>query len=90
MTATAADTLRTRAAALRSMAVRLRSLRILDCFRWGGADTWVGPSPQRCDEALRAIPGALRAQADTLCTQARQLERLAAELDAQALVAGRH
>ena len=83
-----ADHLRVRASQLRSLARRLHNLQVLDCYRAAGSDTWVGPSPQRCDDALRAIPGTLRTQADTIAAEARRLERLADEIDARARLTG--
>jgi hypothetical protein len=80
--------LRSRAAGLRALARRLHALQLLDCYRSAGADTWVGPSPQRCDDALRAIPATLRAHADALATEARRLDRVAAEIEARARLTG--
>ncbi|MCE9622731.1 MAG: hypothetical protein K8R99_10330 [Actinomycetia bacterium] len=79
-----------RASNLRSLAQRLNAPRVLDCYRSAGSDTWVGPSPQSCDEALRRIPITLGAQADGLIIEARRLERLANELEARARLIGQH
>ena len=87
---TTADHFRQRATHLRSLARRLHSLRVLDCYRSSGIDTWVGPSPQRCDDALRTFPATLRAQADSLTTEARRLDRIADDLDARARLTAPH
>jgi len=85
-----ADHLRSRAASLRSIAQRLNALRVLDCYRWAGTDTWVGPSPQRCDDALRRVPITLRAEAHSLSLEARRLDRIADEVQARAQLIGPH
>lgn len=66
----------------------MHNLQALDCYRAAGGDTWVGPSPQRCDDALRGFPGTLRAQADSLAIEARRLDRLADEIEARARLTG--
>ncbi len=83
-----ADQLRNRATQLRALARRLNSLRVLDCYRSAGTETWVGSSPERCDDALRRIPITLRAQADSLSIEARRLDRVADEVAAQARLIG--
>ena len=85
-----ADHLRNRAASLRSLAQRLNALRVLDCYRSAGTDTWVGPSPQRCDDALRRAPITLRAEARSLSEEARRLDRIADEVQARARLLGSH
>jgi hypothetical protein len=70
------------------LARRLHSLLVLDCYRSAGVETWVGPSPQRCDDALHGFPGTLRTQADSLGIEARRLDRMADEIDAQARLTG--
>lgn len=85
-----ADQLRGRARSLRSFARALRTLRVLDCYRSAGSDTWVGPSPQRCDDALRRFPGTLHAHADALYAEARRLDRLASDMDARSTLTGTH
>lgn len=85
-----ADYLRRRAAGLRLLAQRMNALSVLDCYRSAGTDTWVGPSPQLCDDALRRIPIALRAEADSLSREARRLDRIADEIDARARLIGTH
>ena len=83
-----AQHLRIRATQLRSLARRVHNLQVLDCYRSAGIDTWVGPSPQRCDDALRGFPGTLRTQADSLGIEARRLDRLADELEARTRLTG--
>lgn len=83
-----AQQLRGRASGLRAVAQRMHSLRVLDCFRAAGVDTWVGPSPQRCDDALRGYIGTLRRHADELANEARRLDRIADEIDARARLIG--
>ena len=85
-----ADHLRLRATRLRALAQRLNTLRVLDCYRSAGTDTWVGPTPQLCDDALRRIPITLRAEADSLTIEARRLDRVADEIEARARLIGPH
>lgn len=66
----------------------MHTLLVLDCYRAAGSDTWVGPSPQRCDDALRGIPSTLRRQADSLGIEARRLDRMADEIEARARLTG--
>lgn len=80
--------LRSRATQLRALARRLTTLRVLDCYRSAGTDTWVGPSPQLCDDALRRIPLTLRAKADSLSSEARRLDRVADEIEARTRAIG--
>jgi|GEM_PF-1534223 len=82
--------LRQRATKLRALAQRLNGVRVLDCYRAAGTDTWVGPSPQRCDDALRGILATLRADADALSRQARRFDRLADEIDQRSRLTGPH
>jgi hypothetical protein len=84
LTGSASDQLRSRASNLRALARRLNALRVLDCYRSAGSETWVGPSPQRCDDMLRRIPVTLRAEADSLSIEARRIDRLADEAEARA------
>ena len=83
-----ADHLHSRATNLRSLAQRLNRLRVLDCYRSAGTETWVGPSPQRCDDVLRRIPITLRAEADSLSIEARRLDRVADEIEARGRLIG--
>ena len=85
-----ATQLRSRASGLRLLARRLHTLLVIDCHRSAGADTWVGPSPQRCDDALRGFPTALRAHADSLLIEARRLDHIASEMEARATLTGPH
>jgi len=77
-----AEQLRERATGLRALARRLQQLRVLSLHHDAGPDTWLGPSPHRCVDAMRAIRAALLADADDLLYRAHRFERAAAELDA--------
>lgn len=88
MTTTDAARLRLRAAGLRALARRLTSLRVLDLHRLAGVDTWVGPSPEHCADAMRLRRTQLLDAADELVADARRLERRAAELEAAAAPTG--
>lgn len=83
-----AERLRARAANLRALARRLNSLLALDLYRFTGSDTWVGPSPQRCDDTMRGVARTLRSHGDSLATHARRLDRAADEVEARARLSG--
>lgn len=83
-----AEQLRNRATHLRALAQRLQTLCVLEVYRAAGTDTWVGPSPQRCDDALRGFSGSLRTSADGLAAEARRLNRLADEIEQRARLIG--
>jgi len=87
-TAVAANRLRTRAVALRALADRLRRLDVLTLHLHAGTDTWVGPSPQRCADALRAHRLALLRRAELLDATARRMQRRADELESLAAAPG--
>jgi len=88
MSSSPAQQLRLRAAGLRGLARQLQSLRALTLYADAGADTWVGPSPQRCADDLMARRSELLQHADDLAQAARRMERQADELDAQAAAPG--
>jgi len=88
MPSTPAQQLRLRAVGLRALARRLQVLRVLTLHLDAGPDTWVGPSPQRCTDDLRARRTVLLHHADDLEQAARRLERQATQLEAQAAAAG--
>ncbi|MDP2291246.1 MAG: hypothetical protein Q8M22_08645 [Actinomycetota bacterium] len=84
MPPTPADRLRLRAAALLVLADHLRELSARTTTVDAGSDTWVGPSPQSCSDDLRARGRGLATHSDGLAREARRLQRLADDLDAQA------
>ena len=76
--------LRTRARHLRDVAGQLGASRATELHRLAGPDTWVGPVPQSCRDALLALRRQLHAGEEALHGAARRLERLADELQARA------
>jgi phosphoglycolate phosphatase-like HAD superfamily hydrolase len=80
--------LRDTAASLRSLANKIGNSRALTVHRSAGTDTWVGPTPDRCYEALRTMKDQLQAQQSTLVDTARILERRADTLDTQLPIHG--
>lgn len=71
----AADRLRKRAIALRTLARRLSHLELLHLQRHAGTDVWMGPSQQRLTLDLQARGRALTGAIETLQAQARRFDR---------------
>lgn len=80
-TSPTADHLQLRARSLRTLAVELRHLEVVTLATAAAtADTWMGPSPTRCADALRSRRSGLLDQADELVRTAQRFERQAADL----------
>jgi hypothetical protein len=88
MPTTPADRLRARALVLRTFARRVQQLEALTLYRRAGTDTWLGPSPQVCDEALQQARKGVLAEVDQLIVTAQRFERQATELSVVALTQG--
>ena len=88
MPTTPADRLRARALVLRTFARRMQHLEALTLYVRAGTDTWMGPSPQVCDDALRQARTGVLAQADQLIVTARRFERQATEMSVAAVAQG--
>jgi hypothetical protein len=85
-TATQIEQLRATATRLRSVANKIGSSRAITVHGLAGTDTWVGPTPQACYDALLALRRQLLASQETLTDTARQLERRADALAEQPVV----
>jgi hypothetical protein len=71
---------------LRTMSAKISSSRALDVHNFAGPDTWVGPTPQVCLEALVGVRRDLQNQQQRLVASAKLLERQADDLEQQQLV----
>jgi hypothetical protein len=80
------EQLRERARHLRSVSSKIGASRALVIHTLAGPDTWVGPTPQSCDDALLAIRRQLLTQQQALIETARMFERRADELERQPLI----
>jgi hypothetical protein len=80
MSASPASLLRQRARNLRTLADRLQQLETLGLAPLAGVDTWMGPSPSRCHDALVSMRRRLLAEADELRVTAARFERTADSL----------
>jgi hypothetical protein len=69
--------LRAAATRMRALAASIGSSRALTVYRLGGLDTWIGPTPQRCDDALRTIRRQLQSAQQSSSDIARSLDRRA-------------
>ncbi len=86
-TATQVEQLRARARHLRSTAATIGSSRALTIYSLAGPDTWIGPTPQACHDALLAMRRQLQTNRQFLDDAARGLERRADQLAQQPVVA---
>ena len=82
-TPTDVEQLRARARHLRYAAAAIDSSRAVTVHSLAGPDTWVGPTPQACHEALVAVRRLLHANQQCLEDSARSLERRADQLERQ-------
>jgi hypothetical protein len=80
MPTTPADQLRARATELRTLARRLQHLEVLTLASRAGDRTWMGPSADACQQALRGRRTQVLDHVDHLMSAARQLERQATDL----------
>ena len=87
-TATQVEHLRTRARQLRSVSGTIGASRAVNVYRLAGADTWVGPTAQACQDALLALRRQLQTSQQALSDAARILERRADALEQQPSVIG--
>ncbi len=85
-TATQVEQLRARASHLRSVSGKIGTSRALAVHSLAGPDTWIGPTPQSCYEALLALRRQLQAQQQALIDTARTFERRANELERHPLM----
>ncbi len=77
------EQLRARARGLRAVSGKIGASPALTIHGLAGPDTWVGPTPQACYDALLAIRRQLQTQQQALIDAARTLERRADELEQQ-------
>lgn len=75
--------LRASARHLRGIAGAIANSRALTVFNLAGADTWVGPTPQACSDALVTLRRQLQTTQQTLTDTARRIERQADALALQ-------
>ena len=75
--------LRARAVHLRRLSTVVGASRALTLYSLAEPDTWIGPTPQACSDALMAMRRQLQASQQTLNDAARCLERRADELERQ-------
>jgi hypothetical protein len=75
--------LRARAVHLRHLSAVVGASRAMTVYRLAGPDTWIGPTPQSCSDALLAMRRQLQASQQTLDDAARCLERRADQLERQ-------
>lgn len=77
------EQLRTRARQLRSLSGSIGNSRALTVYTLAGPDTWVGPTPRSCSDALVAVRRQLQANQQSLVDLARGLDRRADQLEQQ-------
>ncbi|MCU1367173.1 MAG: hypothetical protein JWN39_2812 [Ilumatobacteraceae bacterium] len=76
------DQLRQRATALRRLGSQLEGAAALDLHRRATEDTWIGPTPSHCHEALLGLRTRILGAAEDVRSRAAALERQAQHLDA--------
>ena len=74
-TPTQAEHLRATAMRMRSLAASIGASRALTVYKLAGLDTWIGPTPQRCDDALLTMRRQLQSAQQSSSDVARRLER---------------
>jgi hypothetical protein len=87
MSTSPASVLRERARSLRTLADRLQRAEVLGLAALADVDTWMGPSPSRCHDALVMIRGRLLDEADELRRAAARCDRSADSLTVATTVA---
>jgi hypothetical protein len=70
-----AEQLRVTAMRMRALAASIGTSRALTVYRCAGPDTWLGPTPQRCDDALLTVRRQLQSAQQWSSDVARHLER---------------
>ncbi|MEP7201349.1 MAG: hypothetical protein ABI894_02010 [Ilumatobacteraceae bacterium] len=88
MSAPPVEQMRATAGRLRALAATIGTSRALTVYRRAGTDTWIGPTPQRCDDALLAVRRQLQSAQQATTDTARRLERQADTLQHQLVSAG--
>ena len=73
--------LRARAQHLRNVSNMLACSPALTVYRSAGPDTWVGPTAQRCFDALVGVSRQLDTHRQSMCETARNFDRRADELE---------
>ena len=76
-TATQIHQLRASATRMRALAASIGTSRALTVYNVAGLDTWIGPTPQRCDDALLAVRRQLQSAQQSSNDVARSLDRQA-------------
>jgi FtsZ-interacting cell division protein YlmF len=82
-TTPASQQLRSRADSLRKLSAKISKSPALTVCSGAGPDTWVGPTPDRCYEALKTIKDQLKKQQSTLIDSAALLEKQAERIENQ-------
>lgn len=77
------EQLRARARHLRFVSSKISYSRALTVHSLAGPDTWVGPAPQSCYDALLALRRQLQSHQQSLNDIARNFERRADDLERQ-------
>jgi hypothetical protein len=77
MSTSPASLLRQRARSLRTLADRLQQLEAIGLAPLADVDTWMGPSPSRCHDAMVTLRRRLLDEADELRRSAARFERSA-------------
>lgn len=80
MSTSPASLLRQRARSLRTLADRLQQLEAIGLPPLADVDTWMGPSPSRCHDAMVAMRRRLLDEADELRGAAARFDRTADSL----------
>ena len=70
-----AEQLRATAMRMRALAAGIGTSRALTVYKLAGLDTWLGPTPQRCDDALLTIRRQLQSAQQWASDVARRLDR---------------
>jgi hypothetical protein len=82
-TVTQAEQLRARARHLRTLSSQVAGAGALTVYRLAGVDTWVGPTPRACADALLTMRRQLQNGQASLTDAARGLERRADAIERQ-------
>jgi hypothetical protein len=86
-TSISVEQLRARAHHLRLVSAAIGCSRALTVYRLADTDTWVGPTPQACHDALIALRRQLQTNEQSLNDAARELEREADRLEQHQAIA---
>jgi len=69
--------MRATAMRMRALATSIGGSRAMTVHSRGGLDTWIGPTPQLCDDALLSMRRQLQSAQQSSSDTARRLERQA-------------